>query len=79
MTPCIVRYVGLNIHKRVVEACILDAQGKVVHRERFALNRQTLALFAEKRLRPADHVAMEATTNCWAVADVLRPRAELVG
>ena len=63
-----------TFHKRVVEACILDAQGKVVHRERFALNRQTLALFAEKRLRPADHVAMEATTNCWAVADVLRPR-----
>ena len=58
----------------MVEACILDAQGKVVHRERFALNRQTLALFAEKRLRPADHVAMEATTNCWAVANVLRPR-----
>ena len=52
MTPCIVRYVGLDIHNRMVEACILDAQGKVVHRERFALNRQTLALFAEKPCDP---------------------------
>jgi len=66
--------VGLDVHKRVVEACILDAQGKVVLRDRFALNRRTLELFAEKHLRPTDKVAMEATTNCWAVADVLRPR-----
>ena len=79
MTPCIVRYVGLDVHKRVVEACILDAQGKVVHRERFALTRRVLELFAEKHLRPTDKVAMEATTNCWAVADVLRPRvAEVI-
>jgi hypothetical protein len=24
-------------------------------------------------LRPTDHVALEATTNSWAVADALRP------
>ena len=53
--------------------------GKVVHRERFALNRHTLELFATKVLRPTDHVAFEATTNCWAVADALRPHvAKLV-
>ena len=68
-----VHYVGLDVHKRVVEACIVDSSGKVVHRERFALNRRTLELFATKILRPTDHVAFEATTNCWAVADVLRP------
>jgi predicted NBD/HSP70 family sugar kinase len=68
-----VRYVGLDVHKRVVEACIVDAAGKVVHRERFASNRRTLELFATKVLRPTDHVALEATTNSWAVADALRP------
>ena len=67
-----IRYVGLDVHKRVVEACIVDQAGKVVHRERFALCRRTLETFATKILRPTDHVALEATTNCWVVADALR-------
>jgi transposase len=72
MTDFMIRYVGLDVHKRVVEACIVDHAGKVVHRERFALNRQSLRCFATKILRPTDQAAMEATTNCWAVADALR-------
>jgi len=78
MTILRIRYVGLDVHKRVVEVCIVDHGGKVVHRERFALNRRTLELFATKVLRPTDHVALEATTNCWAVADVLRPHVARV-
>ena len=66
-----VRHVGLDVHKRLVEACLVDSTGTVVHRERFALNRRTLELFAIKILQPTDHVAFEATTNCWAVADAL--------
>jgi len=69
----IVRYVGLDVHKRVVEVCILDATGKVLHRERFELNRDTLLDFAKTKLTPHDHVALEATTNCWVVARLLRP------
>jgi transposase len=71
-------YVGLDVHKRVVAACLVDATGKVVHRERFALNRRTLELFATKVLRPSDQVALEATTNCWAVSDALRPHVAKV-
>jgi transposase len=78
MTDSSIRYVGLDVHKRVVEACIVDQAGKVVHRERFALNRRVLELFATKILRPTDHVALEATTNCWAVADALRPHVARV-
>jgi transposase len=78
MSALIVRYVGLDVHKRVVEACIVDAKGNVVHRERFTLNRRTLHVFATKILRPTDQVAFEATTNCWAVADALRPRVARV-
>lgn len=73
-----IRFVGLDVHKRVVEACIVDQAGKVVHRERFALCRQTLKTFATKTLRPTDHVALEVTTNCWAVADALRPHVARV-
>jgi transposase len=78
MTVSIIRYVGLDVHKRVVEACIVDQAGKVVHRERFALNRPTLETFATEILRPTDHVALEATTNCWAVTDALRPHVARV-
>jgi transposase len=78
MTISTVRYAGLDVHRRVVEACIVDHAGKVVHRERFALNRRSLKLFATNVLRPSDHVALEATTNCWAVADVLRPHVARV-
>lgn len=78
MSTLRIRYVGLDVHKRVVEVCIVDCHGKVVHRERFALNRRTLKLFATKVLRPTDHVALEATTNCWAVADALRPHVARV-
>ena len=78
MSTRMIRYVGLDVHKRVVEACFVDQQGKVLHRERFALNRRTLETFATKVLRPGDHVAFEATTNCWAVADALRPHAARV-
>ena len=47
-------------------------------RERFALNRRTLELFATKFLKPTDQAALEATTNCWAVTDVLRPHVAKV-
>jgi len=75
MSDANVRYIGLDVHKRVVEACIIDTSGTIVGRERFALSRRTLELFAAKFLQPGDQVALEATTNCWAVADALRPNA----
>ena len=68
-----VRYVGLDVHKRVVEACFLDAAGKELDRYRFDLDRETLRHFAKTRLTPHDHVALEATTNCWVVSRFLAP------
>jgi len=78
MTESSIRYVGLDVHKRVVEACLVDRRGSVVHRRRFALSRVRLERFATKILRPGDRVALEATTNCWAVADALRPHVAKV-
>src|SRR5258708_28355458 len=76
ITMCsMVRFVGLDVHKKVVEVCILDAAGKVLHRDRFDLDRATLLHFAQTTLKPQDRVALEATTNCWAVARRLAPFA----
>jgi transposase len=73
-----VRHVGLDVHKRVVEACFLNAAGQVVQRERFELSRSTLETFIRTQLRPGDQVALETTTNAWAVAAVLRPHVTRV-
>ena len=78
MPKKIVRYVGLDVHKRVVEACIVDSAGKVLQRKRFPLSRDTLEHFARKTLKRGDHVALEATTNCWAVVDRLQPHVARV-
>ena len=70
-TQC--RYVGLDVHKREITACFIDASGTKQKTLTFPLTRARLEAFARVTLRDSDHVALEATTNCWAVADVLRP------
>jgi transposase len=65
--------IGLDVHKRVIEAAILDETGTVVHRERFAATREALERFARERLHPDDQLALEATTNTWAIARILQP------
>jgi transposase len=73
------RCVGLDIHKREATVCILDPQGNEQLSRRFELTRGSLQAFAQTTLRPTDRVALEATTNCWAVAEILTPRvAEVV-
>lgn len=68
------RFVGLDVHKSVLQICIIDAKGKVVFKQRLVnFDREKLLDFARKQLRPSDHVALEATTNTWAVTRLLRP------
>jgi transposase len=67
------RFVGLDVHKRMVEACVLDAAGQRVHREEFACTPAELEKFARKWGGPAAAAALEATTNTWAVCGVLAP------
>lgn len=67
------RFAGLDIHKRVVEAVVLDEAGKILHRERFDCTRSELERFAKQRLGKRTRVALEATTNTWAVVGVLEP------
>src|SRR5437868_13106981 len=70
-----IRYVGLDLHKRLIVVCILDAEGNVLNRARLeTITAARLAAFAEEHLTAEDHVALEATTNCWAVARFLQCR-----
>lgn len=65
---------GLDIHKRVVEAVVIaDDDGHVLHRERFGCTRTELESFAKTHLGATTRVALEATTNTWAVVAVLEP------
>jgi len=73
MSDLNVRYVGLDVHKRVVEVCILSADGTLLRRDRLAMTRGYLEAYARAQLLPTDQVALEATTNSWAVARLLGP------
>ena len=70
------RYVGLDVHKEVVQACFINSEGKRLESHRFACTRETLLDFARQHLRQEDQVVLEATTNTWAVAALLRPHVE---
>ena len=72
------RYVGLDVHKEVTEVCLVDGQGKVVGRERLATTREQLRAFAERSLQACDQVALEATTNSWAVVRIFAPQVAAV-
>jgi transposase len=67
------RCVGLDVHKQFIEVCVIDAKGKIVRRGRTGCLRPELERFARAHLRRTDRVALEATTNTWAVVDILRP------
>jgi transposase len=68
-----VRYVGLDVHKRFIEFCVLDRAGKKIARGRVVCERQALEAFARETLSRSDHVALEASTNTWSVVAILRP------
>lgn len=68
-----VRYVGIDIHKEIAVSCILDKQGTVLQRQRCSCTREALEQFSRCSLQATDKVALEATTNTWAVVEILKP------
>lgn len=70
---CAPRFVGCDLHKQQITFCILDAEGTVLQRGRIATTREAIQAFAQNELRPTDEVALEATTNTWAVVDLIEP------
>src|SRR5688572_27862719 len=66
------RYIGLDVHKTVVEACVIDEAGQRLLRRRIECTRDALLRFADE-LTKEDSVALEVTTNACAVADLILP------
>lgn len=67
------RYIGLDVHKRFIEVCILDAAGKVLFRGQVACERKQLESFCRGKLKKTDRVALEATGNTWSVVAIVKP------
>jgi len=67
------RFVGLDVHKRIVEVCILAESGDRVWRGRVPCTREGLGKLIEQQLEADDQLVLEATTNTWAVVDLLTP------
>jgi len=67
------RYIGMDVHKRVVETVVLDEAGEVVLRARLDCTREAVTAFCVQQVRPDDRLALEATTNTWAMVDLLEP------
>ena len=72
------RTIGLDVHKRQVTFCVLDAEGRVEQRGKVVCSREALESFATTSLRATDQVVLEATTNTWAVVEILEPHVERV-
>jgi transposase len=67
-----VHYVGIDLHKRLLVACIVDESGQVVRRKEMEpVTRVTLEHFCETYLTKDDQIAIEATTHVWAVVRII--------
>jgi len=67
------RFVGCDIHKRTAVFTMLLEDGTLFASYTVPVTREALTVFAERQRKKEDRLAMEATTNTWAVAGVLRP------
>lgn len=73
-----IRYIGLDVHKHFVVACVIDRKGKILERHRVGCSREQLLAFAKETLKRSDQVALEATTNTWPIAELLRPHVKRI-
>jgi len=64
-----IRFFGIDIHKDVAYVCAVDGQGRIVLSLAVPMN-HAFDQFAAQ-LTKADHVAVEASTNAFAIHDVL--------
>jgi transposase len=65
--------VGLDVHKRSVQACVLDPTGRKMHGDNFPCTRAALARFAGTWLGPQSACVLEATSHTWAICQALAP------
>jgi len=74
-----IRYVGIDLHKRLLVACIVDEQGNVVATPRIEeVTRASVEQFCNEYLRSEDEVVLEVTTHVWAVVRLIQPHVSKV-
>jgi len=71
------RFVGLDLHRHDVMVGAVNAHQDIVLTPQRVTLRQ-FAQWASHHLRPTDQVAVEATTNTWALYDLLEPHVAKV-
>lgn len=71
-------FAALDLHKKEIEAALLDDAGRLTRRQRFPATRSAIAAFAQRHLTARHKLAMEATFNTWAVVDLLQPHVDSV-
>jgi ribulose kinase len=62
-----IRYIGLDVHRKSVRACIRDAEDNIVLETDVECTREALQAFAHEHLRSTDHLALEATFHSWSI------------
>lgn len=67
------RYVGLDVHRKTVQACIRAKDDTIILEKNFECTREGLRAFAREHLNPGDHVALEATFHSWSIVDEISP------
>ena len=67
------RFVGVDLHKKIAVFHILSHDGTTLETGQFAVDPEAIREFAARRLRPADSLAVEVTSNTWAFVRLVRP------
>jgi transposase len=68
-----IRYVGLDVHRRDVVVHISDPAGKRLAEMSVACTKSALEEFAREHLTAEDQVVLESTGACWPVLRIIEP------
>jgi len=68
-----IRFVGLDVHRESIRACIRDGNDDILSEHSLGCTRDEIESFARSRLARRDVVALEATFHSWAIVDLLAP------
>jgi transposase len=62
-----VKYVGIDVHKKMCQAAVLDEEGSLIQEQRFPNSPEGIEEFAETLIRFQDTVkaVVESTGNLW--------------
>lgn len=72
------RFVGIDAHKKILQYCILDADGTRLEEGSATVTKPELERFARETLTVEDEIVLEATSNTWAIVDLLEPQVQRV-